>query len=251
MPAPQRNPWLLRLPPPRGAAADAPPASAPRLTLVCLAPAGASASLFHAWAPALPADVELLPVELPGRGTRLREAPCARMEPLVAALQAALAPALPPGRPWALLGCSMGAWVGYALAQRLAAAGRPPAKLYSLVARSPTLAGAHHDPDPTRLSALTRPEDFWPAFERRYGPNPLLASPSMRAAMLPGLLADFEVLEAWAGVAPGPAARLPCPLAAVGALGDGRYSRDQLAAWGRDCAPPGAYQERWFEGGHR
>ena len=84
LPVKQKNPWIL-LPPPKrpsanavggAAAAAAAPAAAeaqPRLSLVCFPPAGAGASVFHGWEKVLPADVQLLPVELPGRGTRLRE----------------------------------------------------------------------------------------------------------------------------------------------------------------------------------
>lgn len=92
----------------------------------------------------------------------------------------------------------------------------------------------------------------------------------MRRLLLPTLAADFQLIETWnplrgTGPAPakeaaggGPAAaapalRLPCPLAALGARGDRRYTAAQLGAW-RACAPGGsseAFEERWFEGGHR
>jgi surfactin synthase thioesterase subunit len=41
--------------------------------LVCLPPAGGSASAFTAWASLLPAGVDLHALQLPGRGTRLAE----------------------------------------------------------------------------------------------------------------------------------------------------------------------------------
>ena len=43
---------------------------------------------------------------------------------------------------------------------------------------------------------------------------------------------------------------LPCPLAAIGATQDSRYTRQQLGAWAA-CAPPGRYEELWLEGGHK
>lgn len=76
LPVKQKNPWILLPPPKRPSANAAAPAAAeaqPRLSLVCFPPAGAGASVFHGWEKVLPADVQLLPVELPGRGTRLRE----------------------------------------------------------------------------------------------------------------------------------------------------------------------------------
>ena len=73
MEAKQRNPWVLVPPGP-------PPPGA--VSLVCFAPAGASGAGFHSYAAALP-GVVVLPVELPGRGTRAREAPLTSMDALV------------------------------------------------------------------------------------------------------------------------------------------------------------------------
>lgn len=41
-----------------------------RLRLFCLPYAGGSALMFRTWPNALPADVEVCPVQLPGRSTR-------------------------------------------------------------------------------------------------------------------------------------------------------------------------------------
>lgn len=46
--------------------------------------------------------------------------------------------------------------------------------------RSPQLAGAQHDVDPTRLHTLGC-EEFWQAFERRYGANPHLVGQAGRS----------------------------------------------------------------------
>lgn len=84
--------------------------------------------------------------------------------------------------------------------------------------------------------------------------------------LLPTLQADFRLVESWRPLAGTPPAAadeaeqvqleaaqlvLPCPLAVLGALGDARYSRQQLAAW-QAVAPPsrGGFEERWFAGPH-
>ena len=51
-------------------ARGAPP---PRVRVLCFPPAGAGACFFHGWGAALPDWAEVLPVELPGRNTRMRE----------------------------------------------------------------------------------------------------------------------------------------------------------------------------------
>ena len=69
------------------------------------------------------------------------------------------------------------------------------------------------------------------------------------------LQADFRVVETYCpggeGCSHG-APRLACPVVALGASEDGRYSRQQLGAW-REVAPKGAggFVEVWFPGGHR
>src|SRR5208283_6001139 len=68
------------------------PNPAARLRLFCFPYAGAGALIFRSWPDCLPADIEVCPVQLPGRGTRLTERPFAQLSPLVEALSQALAP---------------------------------------------------------------------------------------------------------------------------------------------------------------
>lgn len=64
------------------------------LRLFCFPYVGSGASIFRTWSNALPADVEVCPVQLPGRGTRLMERPFSQLSPLVQALSQALFPLL-------------------------------------------------------------------------------------------------------------------------------------------------------------
>ena len=63
-----------------------------RLRLFCFPYAGAGASIFRTWSASLPADVEVCPVQFPGRATRLTETPFTRLAPLVDALAQAAQP---------------------------------------------------------------------------------------------------------------------------------------------------------------
>src|SRR5688500_5923578 len=93
------DPWLACVRPrPRSA-----------IRLFCFPHAGGGASGFHGWADALPGPVEVCPVQLPGRETRLREPAFTRLGPLVEALAGALRPYF--DRPFAFFGHSLGALV--------------------------------------------------------------------------------------------------------------------------------------------
>src|SRR5690606_29917078 len=62
-----------------------------RKTLLCFPYAGGGATIYHGWQAAMPASIDVCPVELPGRLSRLRDDPIDALEPLLDALTRALA----------------------------------------------------------------------------------------------------------------------------------------------------------------
>lgn len=215
------------------------------LDLVCLAPAGAGASYFWGWRAKLPATVRLLPVELPGRNGRsgkesLRTDLVALAEEVAQAMLSfrnAGCERAPPKL--AVFGHSLGAWLGFELVLALERKGVEVVKLYASAARAPSLAvGGEQDPL-GNISALP-PDQFWPRFEARYGRNPVLASPAIRAHVLPVLVADLTLTESYRGSDE----KVRCQLAAIGVRGDNRHTAAQLCAW-RDHAAA-EFEELWF-----
>lgn len=65
-----------------------------RLRLFCFPYAGAGALIFRKWSDGLPRDIEVCPIQLPGRGTRLTEPPFTKLPCLIEALVRALDPLL-------------------------------------------------------------------------------------------------------------------------------------------------------------
>jgi len=192
----------------------------PRLRLFCVPQAGCGAWAFHGWSGRLPPGVELMPIELPGRNTRRGEPPDAHatLEALAKAAVDALAePHFAEDAPeYALFGHSVGAWLAFEMTleieRRVAAAQRddghpplrprlkPPRFLCACGARAPRDAGPARDPDASEPSLGSLPDaKFWRAFERRYGANPDLQSPEVRAMALPVLRVDFKRAEAYGG----------------------------------------------------
>lgn len=231
-----------------------PPQGRVQLRLFCVPPAGMGGACYHGWAKGLPRSVELMPLELPARGTRMcEELPyAASLRDLARKILDGVGLQVFRAKPFVLLGHSFGAWVVYEMLQELAlrgAAGWPlPEKIYVSACRPPQLSAVEHDPDRANpaLGSLGEAR-FWEAFERRYGCNPDLQSPYIRSFVLNVLQADFSLLESYR---PGSLAPLPTPLCALCARGDLRCRPTQLSAW-RACAPEGAFQERWFEDGRR
>ena len=210
--------WILQGPNELLRTAGAPPV---RLRLFCVPQAGCGAWSFHGWTQHLPADVEVMPIELPGRNSRMGESKDATsVAQLASEIVDAVQALLPGGEggggegqnqsnpPYALFGHSMGAWVVYEMAREIRRRRRRgggggggggggaysalamPRKLYVCGNRAPHLGGPANDPDLTSPSIAELPaRDFWKAFERRYGANPDLASPGIRAYILPLLRA--------------------------------------------------------------
>jgi surfactin synthase thioesterase subunit len=211
MSAPGWNPWLPR-PNPRPDA---------RLRLLCLPYAGGGPQAFQKWPDRLPADIEVLPVNLPGRGRRFGEPLYTRIAPLVADLAEAVVPFL--DRPYALFGHSMGAVVAFELARRLREREvRAPVHLFVSGASAPQL------PDNHRFHTL--PDDrFLDDVKRLSGLDAeVLANTELVELMLPVLRADFEVAETYMCADAPP---LHCPLSVFGGSDDWLVPVDELDPW--------------------
>ncbi|WP_420130678.1 thioesterase II family protein [Longimicrobium sp.] len=210
-----------------------------RLRLFCIAHAGGGASAFRGWADALPPEVEVCLVQLPGRENRIMETPFERVGPLVEALADAVQPYLT--LPFALFGHSNGALISFELARTLRARGRPgPVHLFASGRRAPDVAAdsppIHHLPDAEFLADLQELGGL---------PAELLAHQELLALLVPTLRADVAIHETYEFAEQPP---LACPITAYGGLTDPRVPRGQSEAWARHTA--GSFVLRMFPGGH-
>jgi medium-chain acyl-[acyl-carrier-protein] hydrolase len=210
-----------------------------RLRLFCLAHAGGGASAFRGWADALPPDVEVCPVQLPGRENRIGEPAFDRLEPLVAALAQAVDPWL--DLPFALFGHSNGALIGFELARLLRSRGRPgPRHLFASGRRAPDLPA-----DRAPIRALPEGEFLAELQELGGLPPALLEHRELLELLVPTLRADVAIHETYDFAEAPP---LECGITAYGGVADPKVSRAQLEAWGRHTAGPFVMRE--FPGGH-
>ena len=178
--------------------------------------------MFRTWPDGLPADVEVCPVQLPGRGARLMEPPFTQLSPLIEALAQALFPLL--DKPFAFFGHSLGALVSFELARYLRRQhGLHPVRLFVSAGRAPQI--PHRD-----LPMHTLPEEEFLAKLRRLNgtPREVLAHAELMEIILPLLRADFAVYETYVYAIEPP---LNCPISTFGGLQDQRVSRGDLEAW--------------------
>ena len=210
-----------------------------RLRLFCFPYAGAGALIFRNWSESLPADVEVCPVQLPGRGTRLTERPFTQLSPLVEALAQGLVPLL--DRPFAFFGHSLGALISFELARRVRRRyGLHPVRLFVSAGRAPQI--------PNRGPPIhVLPEKEFLAELRRLNgtPGELLDHQELMEIMLPILRADFALYETYVYSNEPP---LNCPISAFGGLQDRRVNDSDLEAW---CAQTSvSFSLRMFPGDH-
>lgn len=229
MPAISPNAWVLC---PR-------PNPQARLRLFCFPYAGGAASAFYTWLDDLPGGVEICPIQLPGRESRLGEPPFTRLEPLLDALVLAIQPYL--DKPFAFFGHSMGATISFELACQLRAQGAStPVHLFISGSRAP------HTPDPDPPIHHLPDAELVEELRRFNGtPEAVLQNAELMHLLLPILRADLTLHETYRYV---PGEPLDCPISAFGGLEDEEVSHDDLAAW-RDQTC-GTFTLRMFPGDH-
>jgi len=193
-----------------------------RLRLFCFPYAGGGASIYREWGSDLPRDIEVCPVQLPGRENRIREEPIRRMEPLLDALSSGLDAYL--DRPFALFGHSMGATIGYELARRLRAEGKNGPLVLLVAARR-----APHVPPPESPIYDLPDESFKQSLRDLAGtPEGFFDDTELVQLFEPMLRADFEINDTYR---PSGDLLLDCPISVFGALDDDAVPLGHLEAW--------------------
>ncbi|GLW48200.1 oleoyl-ACP hydrolase [Streptomyces sp. NBRC 14336] len=210
----------------------------PELTLFCLAHAGGSAHPYLRLGAGLPGRVTVVPLELPGHGTRVRE-------PLLHGMAALTEEAVRligerRHQPYAIFGHSFGSLLGYEAARVLTAQGTPPKLLLVSGRNGPTEPLSHrpfaHLPDDGFVRGLQRIGGL---------PEALLAEPELLKFYLPAIRADLRVVETYTHT-PGP--RLTVPVAAFAGSKDVLTDAASMAAWSRITT--GVFDLTLVSGGH-
>ena len=206
------DPWIARRKPNPQA----------RLRLFCFPYAGGGASIYHTWSSDVPQQVEICPVQLPGRENRLMEPPFTQIAPLVQALVPALRPYM--DMPFAFFGHSLGAIVSFELARSLRNQYRlGPVHMFVSGCSAPQIP----DTDPP-IHELPDAE-FVEEVRRLNGtPDAVLEHPELLQLLLPVLRADFGMRSTYTYT---PAEPFAFPISAFGGIEDSDVSQEDVEAW--------------------
>ncbi len=197
----------------------------PRRRLFCVPFAGGGAGAFRGWAKGLPADIEILAVQLPGREARLREPAFDSIPDIVAAVAPMIQAAA--GLPYAIFGHSMGALLAFELTLELELGPeRGPEQVFVSGRRAPD------EPDPHSPVHALPEEAFLDELQLRYGaiPEAVRQEPELLALLLPTLRADIAAIERYT---PSSARKMRCPVHVYGGTEDRHPLPAQLPGWQR------------------
>jgi medium-chain acyl-[acyl-carrier-protein] hydrolase len=190
--------------------------------LFCFPYAGGTASVYRNWGDLLPSTVEVIPVELPGRGNRLKEQPFVSLPELIDVLAGAILPLL--DSPVAFFGHSMGAVIAFELARCLR-------RQHATEPQAIFVSGRHapqiQDPDPVTYN-LPRDEFIEELGKLDGTPKEVLEHAELMELMIPLLRADFQVIQTYEYRAEPP---LRCRIIGYGGLQDPDVTRDLIQPW--------------------
>ncbi|MBA3470133.1 MAG: thioesterase [Herpetosiphonaceae bacterium] len=178
--------------------------------------------LYRHWQSQLPDWIQVLPVELPGRGSRMREPLFRQLEPLINTLMGVVQPLLT--LPYAFFGHSMGGLISFELTRALRRVGRKlPQAIFISGYRAPQL------PNPTPPTYPLPEDQLIAKITAMNGiPPEILAHPELLNLIIPILRADFEVCDTYTCASESP---LPCPITVFGGKDDPVVPPALLLPW--------------------
>jgi surfactin synthase thioesterase subunit/acyl carrier protein len=212
-----------------------------RVRLFCFPYAGGGPAVYNRWPESVPEWVDVVAINLPGRGQRIDEG---HLESIAAAADAIVPQMLALlDRPFALFGHCMGAIVMYEVAHRLEQThGKVAAHVFASGCMAPHLYNSpivHEQEDAAFLDVL-RLISF-------SGTRALIEDPELRKTMFPMLRADFRSVVEYGGsfrMRP----RLSAPITGLAAENDLFAAPKAMHAWGRYTT--GGYDLAQLRGDH-
>ncbi|MFU2509843.1 thioesterase II family protein [Pseudoalteromonas sp. ASV78] len=208
-----------------------------RVRLFCFPYAGGSPSLFLPWTKLINSDIELVLIQLPGRGSRMGEPAADNMLDVINELLSHSE--FITSKPYAFFGHSLGSRVAYELTSNFQRSGKPmPIKLFASASRAP-----HTKNNKASIYDLPYNEFIAELKSLNGTPTEVLENEELMALLAPLLRADFKIADTYsAEVIP-----LSSPIRVLNGKHD-QISAQQLNAWQDLSQHPVDVSE--FDGGH-
>lgn len=190
--------------------------------LFCFPYAGASSLIFRSWYKHLPSNIEVCPIEFPGRGTKIKSPLLCKIEPLVEAIVHDIEAYL--DKPFAFFGHSMGGLISFEVTRLLRRQfNQIPKHLFISAGRAPQILHPyppiHNLPDAELIQKLHLLQGT---------PETILENAELMEIVLPIIRADFAVLETYIYKYEDP---LDCPMTVFAGLKDEEAKLDRVEAW--------------------
>lgn len=216
-----------------------------RVRLFCFPFAGGGAAPYRSWVESLDGSIELVAIEPPGHGSRLKERPLKTLGPYLNAVMRAMAPVL--DKPFALFGTCLGGLVAYEAGRRLLmtaegqivhlflAGTRPPHKIDEFTPFEHALAKYTLELPEYELGkpAYEQSDAVVSEYIRRFNmeaANEMLRQRELRKLIMPAIRADFSITSRYA---PTPIAAWKLPITCFQGHDDPYVSRDHAIEWSR------------------
>ncbi|OPF73189.1 thioesterase [Streptomyces antioxidans] len=214
-------------------------ASNQALNLYCLPYAGCSARVYDVWQAGLPDSINVVPLELPGRGSRCTDPPLDTLPELLRDLTRGVNAEA--RAPYAVFGHSFGAIIAYELTRYVVSQGYPgPQSLIVSACRAPHLA------TPEEAIFDRSDEDFKRGLRKVGGtPEELLENDELMELYIPVIRADYTILDNYRR---DPVQDVNCPI--LGLYGDADSDADKSAMSAWDAYTSGSFSLEPIKGDH-
>lgn len=223
-----KSPWFINFPVNKE----------PRLRLFCFHYAGGNATIFRLWSEKLPDYVQVVGVELPGRGTRFSEPLVKSLVDIISSLENEMTNCF--DLPYIFFGHSLGALISHALICELSLKGED-LPIHAIFSGRP--APSDNKPYYKNISSLPD-EEFFEELRCYNGtPGEILENKELMDFFTPVLRSDFSLAEGrqLSEIV------IDCPVTVFGGSED-RVSEKELMMWSKETT--GLFKCRMFKGGH-
>ncbi|WP_246628353.1 thioesterase II family protein [Paenibacillus oenotherae] len=210
------------------------------MQLFCLPYAGGSAAVYKKWSDCLESWIELVPIELSGRGNRFNLPFYSTIKEAVDDVQQQIVSCLKPNTPYAIWGHSMGALLSYEAAHSLSQSGvRQPDHLFVSGSSAP-----NHRKKEKNLHNLDDEEFMRELKELQGTPADFFENKELVELFLPIIRNDFKISEQY--IYEAPSAKLRTNISVL--YGNEEKFINKIHAWSEHTEKECRYHE--FQGGH-